>query len=149
MKPASRPTTRRSTQAEVDEAGPVQRVPAADRHQDQHEGRARGRPGGYATSSWRPSSGGPRRGAGPGEPGRHEREHGQEEVYTALSGSATLHVGDREYRLEPGVFARIGAGERRRVTTADEPVQLLAIGGTPGAAYEAPPFTALGAPLPG
>ena len=47
----------------------------------------------------------------------HHPEHdhsgdGQEEVYTALSGSATLHVGGREYRLEPGVFARVGAGER-------------------------------------
>jgi hypothetical protein len=62
---------------------------------------------------------------------------------------STLHVGDREYPLGPGVFARIGAGERRKVTTGDEPVQLLAIGGTPGAAYEAPPFTKLGAPLPG
>jgi len=41
----------------------------------------------------------------------HHPEHdhaddGQEEVYTALSGSATLHAGGREYRLEPGVFAR-------------------------------------------
>ena len=51
--------------------------------------------------------------------------------------------------LEPGVFARVGPGERRKVTTGEEPVQLLAIGGTPGAAYEAPPFTDLGAPLPG
>jgi len=84
----------------------------------------------------------------------HHPEHdhsddGQEEVYTALSGSATLHVGGQEYQLEPGVFARIGAGERRKVTTGDQPVQLLAIGGTPGAAYEAPPFTDIGASLPG
>jgi mannose-6-phosphate isomerase-like protein (cupin superfamily) len=82
----------------------------------------------------------------------HHPEHdhsddGQEEVYTALSGSATLHVGGREYRLEPGIFARVGAGERRQVTTGDEPVQLLAIGGTPGAAYQAPAFTEVGAPL--
>jgi hypothetical protein len=56
-------------------------------------------------------------------------------------------VGGDEYRLEPGVFARVGAGERRKVTTGDEPVQLLAIGGTPGAAYEAPAFTEVGAPL--
>jgi mannose-6-phosphate isomerase-like protein (cupin superfamily) len=82
----------------------------------------------------------------------HHPEHdhsddGQEEVYTVLAGSATLHVGGDEYRLEPGVFARVGAGERRKVTTGDEPVQLLAIGGTPGAAYEAPAFTEVGAPL--
>ena len=83
----------------------------------------------------------------------HHPEHdhsddGQEEVHSAL-GLCDPPVGGREYRLEPGVFARIGAGERRQVTTADELVQLLAIGGTPGAAYTAPPFTDLGAPLPG
>jgi uncharacterized cupin superfamily protein len=83
----------------------------------------------------------------------HHPEHdpsddGQEEVYTVLSGAATLHAGGREYRLEPGVFARIGAGERRKVTTGDQPVQLLAIGGTPGAAYSAPSFTDEGAAMP-
>ncbi len=84
----------------------------------------------------------------------HHPEHdhsadGQEEVYTVLSGSATLHAGGAEHRLVPGVFARVGAGERRKITTGGEPVQLLAIGGTPGDAYVAPPFSELGAPLPG
>ncbi len=82
----------------------------------------------------------------------HHPEHdhaddGQEEVYTVLSGSATLHVGGEAHRLVPGVFARVGPGERRKLTTGDEPVRLLAIGGTPGAAYTAPPFTETGAPL--
>ena len=85
---------------------------------------------------------------------QHHPEHdhgddGQEEVYTVLSGSATLHAGGREYRLVPGVFARVGPGERRRITTGDDAVQLLAIGGTPGAIYSAPTFTELGAALPG
>jgi uncharacterized cupin superfamily protein len=85
---------------------------------------------------------------------QHHPEHdhsddGQEEVYTVLSGSATLHAGGREYRLVPGVFARVGPGERRRITTGDDAVQLLAIGGTPGAVYSPPPFTELGAALPG
>jgi quercetin dioxygenase-like cupin family protein len=84
----------------------------------------------------------------------HHPEHdhaadGQEEVYTVLSGSATLHVGGEAHRLVPGVFARVGPGERRKLTTGDEPVRLLAIGGTPGAAYTAPAFTETGAPLPG
>ena len=84
----------------------------------------------------------------------HHPEHdhtgdGQEEVYTVLSGSATLHTGGKDYRLVPGVFARVGPGEQRKITTGDEPVQLLAIGGTPGSAYSAPPFTEAGAPLPG
>jgi uncharacterized cupin superfamily protein len=85
---------------------------------------------------------------------QHHPEHdhaddGQEEVYTVLSGSATLHTGGSDIRLVPGVFARVGPGEQRKITTGDEPVQLLAIGGTPGAAYTPPPFTETGAPLPG
>lgn len=84
----------------------------------------------------------------------HHPEHdhsgdGQEEVYTALSGSATLHAEGESYRLEPGVFARVAPGVTRQITTGDEPVQLLAIGATPGQAYEAPAFTEEGASLPG
>jgi uncharacterized cupin superfamily protein len=81
-----------------------------------------------------------------------EHDHaadGQEEVYTALSGSATLHAGGQTYHLEPGVFARVGPGVTRKITTGEEPVRLLAIGGTPGAAYSPPAFTEEGAPLPG
>ena len=74
---------------------------------------------------------------------------GQEEVYTALSGAATLHAGGEQHELVPGIFARVGPGVTRRITTGDKPVQLLAIGGTPGRPYEAPPFTENGAPLPG
>jgi hypothetical protein len=39
---------------------------------------------------------------------------GEEEVYTVLDGSATLHVDGEQYVLEPGVFARVGAAERRK-----------------------------------
>ena len=49
----------------------------------------------------------------------------------------------------PGVFARVGPGVTRKITTGDSPVQLLAIGGTPGQAYVAPGYTEEGAPLPG
>jgi uncharacterized cupin superfamily protein len=81
-----------------------------------------------------------------------EHDHladGQEEVYTALSGSATLHADGSEHRLEPGVFARVGPGVSRKITTGDEPVRLLAIGATPGRPYVAPAFTEPGAALPG
>lgn len=81
-----------------------------------------------------------------------EHDHvadGQEEVYTALSGSATLHAGGQAHRLEPGVFARVGPGIRRKITTAEEPVRLLAIGATPGKPYSPPAFTEEGASLPG
>jgi uncharacterized cupin superfamily protein len=78
----------------------------------------------------------------------HEGD-GQEEVYTALSGSATLHADGETHRIEPGVFIRVGPGVTRRITTDEEAVQLLAIGGTPGQAYSAPAFSEAGAPLPG
>jgi uncharacterized cupin superfamily protein len=69
-----------------------------------------------------------------------------EEVYTALNGKATLHVGGEEHVLEPGVFARVGAAETRNVTTGAESAQLLIIGGTPGKAYQPLPIVELGGP---
>ncbi len=81
-------------------------------------------------------------------PEHDHAQDGQEEVYTALSGSATLHAGGETHLLEPGVFARVGPGVTRRITTGEQPVRLLAIGGTPGAAYAPPAFTEAGAPLP-
>ena len=72
----------------------------------------------------------------------HDQTHDdQEEVYTILSGQATLTVGDEEYELEPGVFARVGATEKRKLITGDEPARILAMGATPGRVYEPPEFT--------
>ena len=72
----------------------------------------------------------------------HDQTHDdQEEVYTVLSGRATLQVGGEEHVLEPGVFARVGAIERRKLTTGDEPARILAMGATPGKIYEPPEFS--------
>jgi hypothetical protein len=65
-------------------------------------------------------------------------DDGEEEVYTALSGKATLHVA--------GVFARVGPAEKRKITTGVEGVQLLCVGGAPGKAYEPLPIVELGGP---
>ena len=70
----------------------------------------------------------------------------EEEVYTALSGKATLHVGGEEHTIEPGVFARVGATEKRRITTAAEGVQLLCVGATPGQVYTPLAIVELGGP---
>ncbi len=79
----------------------------------------------------------------------HDQTHDhQEEVYTVLSGRAILHAGGEEHELVPGVWARIGPGELRKIATGDEPARVLAIGGSPGAAYVAPEFTEEGAPDP-
>jgi uncharacterized cupin superfamily protein len=82
-------------------------------------------------------------------PEHDHTEDGQEEVYTLLSGSATLHVGGKKFELAPGVFARVAPNATRKITTGAEPARLLAIGGIPGAAYVAPPFTEEGVALPG
>jgi quercetin dioxygenase-like cupin family protein len=83
---------------------------------------------------------------------RHpEHDHagdGQEEVYTALEGAVTLTAGGEEHRLEPGVFARVGPGQARRIVTDAEPVRILAVGGKPGAVYQAPAVTEEGQPDP-
>ena len=79
----------------------------------------------------------------------HDQEHDQqEEVYTALSGRATLIAGGEEHQLEPGVWIRIGPSEKRKIVTGSEPAQVLAIGGTVGGAYNPPEFTDEGAPDP-
>lgn len=79
----------------------------------------------------------------------HDQSHDhQEEVYTLLSGRATLRVGDEEHQLEPGVWARVGASEKRKILTGDEPARVLAIGAAPGMVYEPPEFTVEGAAAP-
>jgi uncharacterized cupin superfamily protein len=79
----------------------------------------------------------------------HDHSHDdQEEVYTVLSGRATLEVGGESHLIEPGVFARVGPGERRKFTTSDEGVRLLCVGAAPGRAYEPPEWTEEGAGLP-
>lgn len=81
-------------------------------------------------------------------PEHDHADDGQEEVYTVLAGAATLHIGGEQFELVPGVFARVAPHVTRRITTGDAPAQLLAIGGVPGGAYTAPPFTEEGVPLP-
>jgi uncharacterized cupin superfamily protein len=68
-----------------------------------------------------------------------EHDHvkdGQEEVYVVLHGEATLHADGREWPLATGAFVRVGPGQRRKFLPGPGGVTLLAIGGTPGKAYE-------------
>jgi mannose-6-phosphate isomerase-like protein (cupin superfamily) len=71
--------------------------------------------------------------------------HGQEEVYVPLSGRATLIAGDERITLAPGMAVRVGPAQMRNFLTGEEPFQMLAVGGVPGAPYEAPAFSELGA----
>jgi quercetin dioxygenase-like cupin family protein len=79
----------------------------------------------------------------------HDQAHdNQEEVYTVLSGRATLSVGGEEHELVPGVWARVGPAEKRKIVTGDETARVVAIGASPGRPYVAPEFTEEGAPDP-
>lgn len=75
----------------------------------------------------------------------HDQSHdGQEEVYTALSGRATIIVAGEEIELAPDVWIRVGPDEKRKIVTGDDPVTVLALGGTPGEAYDPPEFSVEG-----
>jgi hypothetical protein len=79
----------------------------------------------------------------------HDQTHDdQEEVYTPVSGRVTLRVGGQDYELEPGVFARVGATEKRKLITRDEPARIIAMGAMPGKVYDPPEFTYEGATPP-
>jgi uncharacterized cupin superfamily protein len=74
-------------------------------------------------------------------PQHDHAETGQEEVYIVLEGAATLEAGGEEHQLEPGLFARVGPTETRKLVTGDEGAMILALGGIPGQAFEATKFT--------
>src|SRR4051794_34446562 len=81
----------------------------------------------------------------------HDHSHDeQEEVYVVLEGRAMLRVGDgeEEHDLAPGVFARVGPGQKRKLITEQEGARVLALGGAPGQVYEAPEWTEEGAASP-
>lgn len=69
-------------------------------------------------------------------PEHDHAEDGQEEVFVVLEGTATLEADGESWTLEPGVLARVGPATKRKIVPGDAGVTLLAIGGTPGKAYE-------------
>jgi hypothetical protein len=77
-----------------------------------------------------------------------ENDLGQEEIYIALEGSATLLVDGDEHVLERGVLARVGPGQKRRILPGPDWVSHGRRGGRPGEAYRALAWTELGGPLP-
>jgi len=67
----------------------------------------------------------------------HESD-GQEEVYLVLEGAAKLEAGGKSWTLAPGMLARVGASQKRKIVPGPGGVTLLALGGTPGKVYEPP-----------
>jgi len=69
-------------------------------------------------------------------PDHDHAKDGQEEVYLVLEGDAVLHAGEETWTLEPGMLARVGAEQKRRLVPGSRGATILALGGTPGKAYE-------------
>ena len=75
----------------------------------------------------------------PNWPDYPEHDHStdvQEEVYVILDGAATLLAEGQSWRLAPGTIARVGAAQKRRIVPGPNGVTILALGGTPGAAFK-------------
>lgn len=75
----------------------------------------------------------------PGATNYPEHDHrgdGQQEVYVVLRGSVSLLAGERRFELEAGSFARVDPEIRRKLVPGLEGATVLAIGATPGKAYE-------------
>jgi mannose-6-phosphate isomerase-like protein (cupin superfamily) len=70
-----------------------------------------------------------------------EHDHtkdGQEEAYVTMKGSATLVAQGQRIALEPGVLVRVGPSVKRKIIPGAAGATILALGGTPGKAYELP-----------
>jgi len=67
---------------------------------------------------------------------KRPQQLGQEEVYVALRGSGTLQADGEQYELSPDHIVRVGPSVKRKVTPGPDGLRLLALGATPGEAYD-------------
>jgi mannose-6-phosphate isomerase-like protein (cupin superfamily) len=75
-----------------------------------------------------------------------EHDHasdGQEEVYSVMRGSGEIDVEGERIPLTPDVLVRVGPATKRKIYSGADGLRVLALGGTPGAVYEAAEFTEL------
>ncbi|HEY1688441.1 MAG TPA: cupin domain-containing protein [Solirubrobacteraceae bacterium] len=81
-----------------------------------------------------------------------EHDHakdGQEEVFIVLRGSGEIEIDGERHAIDPETMVRVAAEPRRKIWPGADGMRLLALGGCPGKAYEAPEVSKLGAPDPG
>jgi hypothetical protein len=71
----------------------------------------------------------------------------QEEVYIPLAGSALLHADGEIFELRPGMMARVGPDQMRRIVPGDEGIRLVALGAEPGS-FRPSAWSELGGPHP-
>jgi mannose-6-phosphate isomerase-like protein (cupin superfamily) len=76
-------------------------------------------------------------------PEHDHAEESQEEVFAVMRGSGHFDVEGERIDINPDVVVRIGAAAKRKIYSGPEGLRLIALGGTPGAAYEIKAFTEL------
>jgi len=87
----------------------------------------------------------------PGSDAHPDHDHsaaGQEEVFVVLRGTGEMSIDGETVALDPETIVRVGPEAKRKITPGPEGMRLIALGGVPGKAYEAPDYTELGAPDP-
>jgi mannose-6-phosphate isomerase-like protein (cupin superfamily) len=69
-------------------------------------------------------------------PEHDHAETEQEEVFLALSGSGWIDIEGERVELDGDTFVRVAPATRRKVYAGPQGLRMLAIGGSPGKAYE-------------
>jgi hypothetical protein len=67
---------------------------------------------------------------------KRPQQLGQEEVYVALRGSGTLEADGEQYPIDADHIVRLGPAVKRKVVAGPDGLRLLALGATPGEAYD-------------
>jgi hypothetical protein len=81
-------------------------------------------------------------------PEHDHSEDGQEEVFVTMRGSGEIEIDGERHPLDPETIVRVGPDAKRKIWPGDDGIRVLALGGRPGAVYEAPELSQLGAPDP-
>jgi len=68
---------------------------------------------------------------------RHEEDSGHEELYVVVRGRATFTVGERTFDAPAGTLVHVEPGTMREAVAEEPDTVVLAVGGTPGEAFEA------------
>ncbi len=68
-----------------------------------------------------------------GYPEHDHSDDGQEEVYTALAGSAEMDIEGTRVPLVPETFIRVAPGTKRKIYPGADGVRILAVGSPVGA----------------
>jgi mannose-6-phosphate isomerase-like protein (cupin superfamily) len=72
----------------------------------------------------------------------------QEEIFIALRGSGEIVVGEERSPLDGDTIVRVAPGAPRQLRSGPDGMRVLALGGTPGQAYEPGAWTEFGGPDP-